>query len=107
MIADEVGEPYIPHYLWKLLIDERYQRQGVETATLALIVGPFLDRPSVVSITTSAVEARITDPFLRTLRLRPHGENHASKWSFVWISGNTRLSVDALKVGDRHRKEFP
>ena len=29
MISDEVGHPdYIPHYLWKLLIDERYQRQG-------------------------------------------------------------------------------
>ena len=27
MIADEVDGPeYIPHYLWKLLIDERYQR---------------------------------------------------------------------------------
>ena len=39
MIADEVGSPdYIPHYLWKLLIDERYQRQGFGTATLDLIV---------------------------------------------------------------------
>ena len=27
MISDEVGAPgYIPHYLWKLLIDERHQR---------------------------------------------------------------------------------
>ena len=38
MISDEVGGPdYIPHYLWKLLIDERYQRQGFGTATLDLI----------------------------------------------------------------------
>jgi diamine N-acetyltransferase len=38
MIGDEVGTPdYIPHYLWKLLIDERYQRQGFGTATLDLI----------------------------------------------------------------------
>jgi diamine N-acetyltransferase len=38
MISDEVGSPdYIPHYLWKLLIDERYQRQGFGTATLDLI----------------------------------------------------------------------
>jgi diamine N-acetyltransferase len=38
MISDEVGTPdYIPHYLWKLLIDERYQRQGFGTATLDLI----------------------------------------------------------------------
>ena len=37
MISDEVapGNPdYMPHYLWKLLVDERYQRQGFGTATL-------------------------------------------------------------------------
>ena len=29
MIADEVVNPdYIPHFLWKLLIDERHQRRG-------------------------------------------------------------------------------
>ena len=34
MIADEVrSPPYIPQYLWKLLIDERYQRQGFGTAS--------------------------------------------------------------------------
>jgi len=39
MIADEVdGPPYIPHYLWKLLIDEHHQRKGYGTATLDLIV---------------------------------------------------------------------
>ena len=33
MIADEVGSPdYIAHFLWKLLIDERYQRRGFGTA---------------------------------------------------------------------------
>jgi diamine N-acetyltransferase len=57
MIADDVEEPYIPHYLWKLLIDERYQRQGIGTATIDLIVRYFLDRPGGVdSITTSAGE---------------------------------------------------
>jgi diamine N-acetyltransferase len=46
MIADEVDEveAYIPHYLWKLLIDERHQRQGVGTAALDLVVRYFLDR---------------------------------------------------------------
>jgi predicted acetyltransferase len=30
MIADEVGSPdYIPHFLWKLFIDERHQRQAL------------------------------------------------------------------------------
>jgi diamine N-acetyltransferase len=42
MIADEVdSSEYIPHYLWKLLIDERYQRRGLGTATLDLIVEYF------------------------------------------------------------------
>ena len=37
MIADEVDDPdYIPHYLWKLLIDERHQGRGLGTATLDL-----------------------------------------------------------------------
>jgi diamine N-acetyltransferase len=55
MIADEVGSPeYIPHYLWKLLIDERYQRQGFGTATVDLIVEYFRGRPGVEVLTTSA-----------------------------------------------------
>src|SRR5436190_16633867 len=37
-----VGSPdYIAHFLWKLLIDERYQRRGFGTATLDLIVEYF------------------------------------------------------------------
>ena len=32
MISDDVGSSdYIPAYLWKLLIDERYQRRGFGT----------------------------------------------------------------------------
>jgi diamine N-acetyltransferase len=55
MIADEVGSPeYIPHYLWKLLIDERYQGQGFGTATLDLIVEYFRGRPGVEVLNTSA-----------------------------------------------------
>jgi diamine N-acetyltransferase len=55
MIADEVDNPeYIPHYLWKLLIDERYQRRGFGTATLDLIVEYFRGRPGVEVLTTSA-----------------------------------------------------
>ena len=45
MIADEVGSPdYIAHYLWKLLIDEHYQRRGFGKATLGLIVEYFRSR---------------------------------------------------------------
>jgi diamine N-acetyltransferase len=55
MIADEVdGPPYIPHFLWKLLIDERHQRKGYGTAALDLIVEYFRGRPGVEVIWTSA-----------------------------------------------------
>src|SRR3954464_8710656 len=55
MIADEVASPgYTPQYLWKLLIDERYQRQGFGTATLDLIVEYFRGRPGVEVLNTSA-----------------------------------------------------
>ena len=54
MISDEVGSPeYIAHYLWKLLIDERYQRRGFGTATLDLIAEYFRGR-SVDVMWTSA-----------------------------------------------------
>lgn len=54
MIADEVGSPdYIAHYLWKLLIDGRYQRRGFGTATLDLIVEYFRNR-GVGTMWTSA-----------------------------------------------------
>jgi len=54
MIADEVtGIEYLPHFLWKLLIDQRYQRHGYGTAALDLIVAYFRDR-GVDAMITSA-----------------------------------------------------
>jgi len=56
MIADEVANPdYVPHYLWKLLIDERHQRRGYGAATLDLVVEYFRGRPGIETLTTSAV----------------------------------------------------
>ena len=56
MIADDVDSPeYIPHFLWKLLIDERHQRQGFGTATLDLIVEYFRNG-EVATMWTSAGE---------------------------------------------------
>jgi diamine N-acetyltransferase len=56
MIADEGASPeYIAHYLWKLLIDERYQRQGYGRATLDRVVEYFRGRPGVDAVLTSAV----------------------------------------------------
>jgi diamine N-acetyltransferase len=55
MISDEVDGPeYIAHYLWKLLIDRRYQGRGFGTATLDLIVDYFSGRPDVDALWTSA-----------------------------------------------------
>jgi diamine N-acetyltransferase len=55
MISDEVGSAeYIAHYLWKLLIDERYQRHGYGTETLDRIVAYFRGRPGVEVLWTSA-----------------------------------------------------
>ncbi len=54
MIADEVAGPdYIAHFLWKLLIDERYQRRGYGSAALGLIVDYFRRR-GVGAMWTSA-----------------------------------------------------
>jgi GNAT superfamily N-acetyltransferase len=54
MIADEVDRPeYIAHYLWKLLIDERYQGRGYGAATLDLVVALFRAR-GVTEMWTSA-----------------------------------------------------
>jgi diamine N-acetyltransferase len=55
MIADDVDGPeYLAHYLWKLLIDERYQRRGFGTTTLDLVVDYFRSR-DVDAMWTSAV----------------------------------------------------
>jgi len=56
MIADEVDDPdYIAHYLWKLLIDERFQRRGFGTAALDLVAGFFRSK-GVPTMWTSAGE---------------------------------------------------
>jgi diamine N-acetyltransferase len=55
MISDDVDGPeYIPHYLWKLIIDERYQRHGFGTAVLDQVVAYFRSRPGVETMWTSA-----------------------------------------------------
>jgi diamine N-acetyltransferase len=54
MVSDEVDGPgYIPHYLWKLLIDDRHQRRGYGTAALDLVAAYFR-RPGVDAMWTSA-----------------------------------------------------
>jgi diamine N-acetyltransferase len=55
MISDEVDGPgYIAQYLWKLLIDARYQRRGYGSAALGLVAEYFRSRPGVDVMWTSA-----------------------------------------------------
>jgi diamine N-acetyltransferase len=57
MIADEVDDPdYIAHFLWKLLIDERFQRRGFGTAALDIVAAYFRSK-GVPTMWTSAGEA--------------------------------------------------
>jgi diamine N-acetyltransferase len=56
MLSDEVdGPPYVAHYLWKLLIDARYQGQGYGTAALGLVADYFRAR-GVDAMWTSATD---------------------------------------------------
>lgn len=55
MISDQVEGPgYLTQYLWKLLVDERYQRRGYGTAALDLVARYFRGRPGVEVMWTSA-----------------------------------------------------
>lgn len=55
MISDEVEGPgYIAQYLWKLLVDARFQRCGYGTAALDLVADYFRNRPGVEVMWTSA-----------------------------------------------------
>ena len=59
MISDDVGGPdYFPQYLWKLFIDQRYQRRGYGTATLDLVAEYFRRRPEVEIMRTSAGQGK-------------------------------------------------
>jgi diamine N-acetyltransferase len=56
MLSDEVGNPsYVARFLWKLLIDRRYQRRGYGTAALGLVADYFRER-GADTMWTSATE---------------------------------------------------
>ena len=75
MIADEVtGIEYLPHFLWKLLIDQRYQRQGYGTATLDLIVAYFRDRGVDAMITSAGQGEGSPIPFYERYGFERTGE---------------------------------
>jgi diamine N-acetyltransferase len=58
MISDNIPEPMDedligPYYLWKLLIDHRFQRRGYGKATLDAIAGYLATRPGADVLYTS------------------------------------------------------
>jgi GNAT superfamily N-acetyltransferase len=77
MVSDDVDDlpGYIPHYLWKLLIDHRHQRRGYGTATLDLVAAYFRDRPGVEVLSTSAGQGPGSPiPFYERYGFRQTGE---------------------------------
>jgi diamine N-acetyltransferase len=64
MISDGATAPgYFPNFLWKLLIDERYQRRGFGTAALDLVVEHFRERGVDVLWTSAGVGDGGPQPF--------------------------------------------
>jgi diamine N-acetyltransferase len=77
MISDEVDDlpGYIPHYLWKLLIDRRHQLRGYGTAALGLVAAYFRDWPGVEVLSTSAGQGPGSPiPFYERYGFRQTGE---------------------------------
>ena len=80
MIADEVDSPdYIPQFLWKLLIDERYQRRGLGTATLDLIVERFRSGGAVAMSTSAGQGEGSPIAFYERYGFEPTGELHGNE----------------------------
>ena len=81
MIADgiTVDDPtYIgPYYLWRLLVDRRFQRRGYGTAALDLVVEHVRTRPDArVLLTSHAVGPKSPVAFYLQYGFRPTGEVH-------------------------------
>jgi diamine N-acetyltransferase len=82
MIADDVGDnpDYIPQFIWKLLIDERYQGRGYGRAVLDLVVAYFRGRPGVTVVTVSAGEGEGSPiPFYERYGFARTGEMHGDE----------------------------
>jgi len=61
MISDNIPQPMDddligPYYLWKLLIDHRFQRRGYGAATLEAIAGYLATRPGAGVLYTSCAD---------------------------------------------------
>jgi diamine N-acetyltransferase len=61
MISDNIPQPIDddlagPYYLWKLLIDHRFQRRGYGTAALDAVVDYLRTRPGAEVLDTSCAD---------------------------------------------------
>ena len=83
MLSDEVGNPsYVAHFLWKLLIDGRFQRHG--TARLRSIWSPSTSAPAAwtrcgpARARATAARSRSTSAPGSSVRARPRGARSCS-----------------------------
>ncbi len=83
MICDDIpretldADPTLagPYFLWRLLIDERFQRQGYGTATLDAVVAYVRSRPNGDALITSAGQGEGSpQPFYERYGFVPTGE---------------------------------
>ena len=83
MISDDIpretldADPTLvgPYFLWRLLIDERYQRRGYGTATLDAVVAYVRGRPNGDALFTSAGQGEGSpQPFYERYGFVPTGE---------------------------------
>ena len=80
MISDGIpdGHPeYVgPYFLWRLMIDTRFQRQGLGRAALDLVVEHVRPRPDATRLLTSVVPGTVASPrgFYLRYGFTPTGE---------------------------------
>ena len=66
-----------PYYLWRLLVDHRFQGRGYGTAALDLVVEHVRTRPDARVLLVSHVEGPTSPrPFYERYGFRPTGEVH-------------------------------
>lgn len=66
-----------PYFLWRLLIDERYQRRGYGTAALDALVAYLRGRPNAEALLTSAGQGEGSpQPFYERYGFVPTGDIH-------------------------------
>lgn len=53
MLSDNPSKP--EYYLWRFMIDERYQRQGIGEKALRLVIDHVRTRPNATELLTSVV----------------------------------------------------